>query len=144
MLVRGEWLPGVDGIQRPCIRALLECGDGSRLAAMFIADTGADRSVLSAPVFQKLQCQTIPSDDRLVGVGGEVESVLVDTRLFLLDFDQVAATFRGPFAVFTDRNALDISILGRDVTAHFAVLVDRPGDRVCLVHPPHNCTIGTA
>jgi hypothetical protein len=70
--------------------------------------------------------------------------VLVETRLRFLDERHGEVTFRGPFAAFTDRNALDISILGRDVTAHFAVLVDRPGDRVCLVHPPHCYTIGTA
>ena len=41
--------------------------------------------------------------------------------------------FKGQFAAFTDAAALDISVLGRDITNMFALIVDRPQDAVCLL-----------
>jgi hypothetical protein len=41
--------------------------------------------------------------------------------------------FKGRFAAFTDPKALDMSVLGRDITNLFAVIVDRPQDLVCLL-----------
>ena len=38
----------------------------------------------------------------------------------------------------TDWASLDMSVLGRDVTRHFALIVDRPGNTVCLVNQRHS------
>jgi hypothetical protein len=49
--------------------------------------------------------------------------------------------FRGEFAALADPDALDMSVLGRDITGLFAVIVDRPGNTVCLVGQQHRYSI---
>ncbi len=49
--------------------------------------------------------------------------------------------FRGEYAGFLDRNALDRSVLGRDVTNFFAVIVDHPGNFVGLLGQRHRYRI---
>jgi hypothetical protein len=44
---------------------------------------------------------------------------------------------RGEFAVFTDLEAIDLSVLGRDVTDHFDVIVSRRYDAVLLLAGNH-------
>lgn len=50
-------------------------------------------------------------------------------------------TFRGQFAAVLEPEALDVSVLGRDITGLFAVIVDQPGDTVCLVGQRHRYAI---
>jgi len=38
-------------------------------------------------------------------------------------------------------DALDINVLGRDITGLFSVIVDQPGDVVCLLGQRHRYTI---
>jgi hypothetical protein len=47
------------------------------------------------------------------------------------------AVFRGEYAAFTSLEAIDISVLGRDIMEMFAVIVDRPGEVVCLLGQRH-------
>lgn len=54
MRIDGEWLLFDDGVTRPVIRGLVLTGDGSWLAAEFLVDTGADRTVFSAATLSKL------------------------------------------------------------------------------------------
>jgi hypothetical protein len=49
--------------------------------------------------------------------------------------------FRRQYATVTELTALDISVLGRDITGLFAVIVDWPHDVVCLVGQRHRYTI---
>lgn len=49
--------------------------------------------------------------------------------------------FRGQFAAVTDLEALDLSVLGRDITGLFAVVVDQPGNLVSLLAQQHRCAI---
>ena len=49
--------------------------------------------------------------------------------------------FRGAYAAITDLEALDMSVLGRDITNMFAVVVDRPGNVVCLLRQRHQYRI---
>ena len=72
----GEWLLCDDGILRPVIRGEIprEC-DGTWQRAEFLVDTGADRTVLSAPVLASLRPPPVSSpSSALGGVGGEVDS----------------------------------------------------------------------
>ena len=41
----------------------------------------------------------------------------------------------------TDAATLDMSVLGRDITSSFAVIVDRPGKVVCLVGQRHRYVV---
>jgi hypothetical protein len=59
----------------------------------------------------------------------------------LLPDDGTPVLFRGRYPALTDAEALDMSVLGRDITCLFALIVDRPGDTVCLLRQPHRYTI---
>ena len=41
----------------------------------------------------------------------------------------------------SEESAVNESILGYDVLHMFALIVDRPGETVCLIRPPHGYTI---
>ena len=84
------------------------------------------------------------SDNRLAGIGGIVESVKIPTQLRLPRDDGGTATFRGEYAAFTQLEALDMSILGRDITDMFAVIIDRPDNVVALIRQPHQYAIQSA
>jgi hypothetical protein len=77
----------------------------------------------------------------LSGVGGMAASIIVETWMRLTREDTGKVMFRGQYAAVTDMAALDISVLGRDITELFAVIVDRPRDVVCLVGQRHRYTI---
>jgi len=49
--------------------------------------------------------------------------------------------FRGQYAAVTGLEALDISVLGRDITGLFAVIVDRLQEVVCLLGQHHRYSI---
>ncbi len=141
MRVDGEWLLCDDGILRPVIRAEILASDGSWQSAEFLVDTGADRTVFSAPVLASLGFQPIVTQARLGGLGGEVNSVLIETQLRFTREESGKVIFRGQYAAVTELQALDMSVLGRDIAGLFAVVVDRPGNVVCLLGQQHRYTI---
>ena len=51
------------------------------------------------------------------------------------------ALFRGQYAAVTLPESLDMSVLGRDITNLFAVIVDRPGDFLALLGQRHQYTL---
>ncbi|MBI2808427.1 MAG: hypothetical protein HYX68_25860 [Planctomycetes bacterium] len=55
--------------------------------------------------------------------------------------DGTSVSLHGEFAAFTDPAALDMSVLGRDITNLFAAIVDRPRDVVCLLGQKHRYVI---
>jgi len=137
MEVRGEWLLCDDGTVRPVIRGEVQTGDGSWLHVPFLLDTGADATVLDADTLTTLGLTTAPSGMRLGGVGGVVSSVLVTTVIRLSREDGVPIHLRGRYAAFTDLDALDMSVLGRDILNLFAVVVDHPGGSILLLRDRH-------
>ena len=54
MLINGEWLICSDGVVRPLLRGELQASNGIWESVIFLVDTGADRTVLSAPVLAAL------------------------------------------------------------------------------------------
>jgi hypothetical protein len=84
---------------------------------------------------------TIEPQDGIGGVGGIVDSVVVKTRLQLTRADGMIATFRGEYAACVEHEALDISVLGRDILEIFAVIVDRPSGVVAMLGGRHRYTI---
>jgi hypothetical protein len=141
MQIDGAWLLCDDGILRPTIRGEILTGDGSWVEIPFLVDTGADRTAFSAAIFAILHLQPIPTQERVSGVGGLAESVVIATQIRLTRENGEKAVFRGQFAAVTELEALDMSVLGRDITNLFAVIVDRPGDFVCLLGQRHHYTI---
>jgi len=115
--------------------------DGSLIQAEFLADTGADVTVLCADILSKLGLPPLTSQTQLAGVGGTAASVRVGTAIYLRRDDGGTAVFRGQFAAFTELEALDLSVLGRDISNLFALIVDRPRDLVCLLGSGHQYSI---
>lgn len=116
-------------------------GDGSWLKAPFLVDTGADRTVFSAAILSHLHLPAVVSQDRLGGVGGLTESVIVETRIRFSHETSSKVVFRGLYAAIPQLEMLDISVLGRDITGLFAVIVDQPGNAVCLLGQRHHYSI---
>ena len=141
MRIDGEWLLCDDGIVRPVIRGEILASDGTWQRAEFLVDTGADRTVFSAAVLAALRLQPVVTQARLGGVGGVADSVVVETQVRLTREEAGKVVFRGRYAAVTELEALDMSVLGRDITGLFAVILDGPGSVVCLLGQQHQYTI---
>ncbi len=141
MLLPGYWLLCDDGVLRPVFQAKMVSTGGLPLTVEFLADTGADRTVLCAAILDNLGLPTLPASTRLGGVGGATTTVLVSTTILLPRDDGGSAAFRGQFAAFTEAEALDMSVLGRDISNLFTLIVDRPRDLVCLLGSGHQYSI---
>ena len=141
MRSNGEWLECDDGIVRPVVRAEILAGDGAWRSVELLVDTGADRTVISANVFEGLNLDATEPMDRIGGVGGLVDSVNVHTQIRLTRDDGQKAIFRGNYAACTAHEALDMTVLGRDLLEMFAVIVDRRADLVTIIGGQHRYTI---
>jgi len=106
-----------------------------------LVDVGADRTVFTAAVLATLGLPHLPAPHQLGGVGGVVSTVAVATHIRLSLGGGASVAFQGSFAGFTQAEALDMCVLGRDIMNLFAVIVDRPGDVVCMIGQGHRCTI---
>lgn len=137
MRIEGFWLICDDGVVRPVLDGTVDDANGTPVPVRFLIDSGADRTVFSAEVHGKLGLATMAPECQIGGVGGIVDSVLVEASLRLVDRDGNAVRFEGRVPVLLDPEALDMSILGRDILNLFAVILDRPGDCVCLHSQPH-------
>lgn len=67
--------------------------------------------------------------------------MLVETRMRLSRENDGKVTFRGHYAAVSDVTALDMSVLGRDITNLFATIVDWPQRAVYLIGQRHHYTI---
>ena len=141
MRIDGEWFVGDDGIARPVVPGEVLAADQSWMPAPFLLDTGADRTVLNAAMLRLLGFALEPSPDRIGGLGGLVSSVSIETSIRLTHEGGGQVLLRGRFAAVTDLEALDVCVLGRDVTGLFAVIVDRPASIVCLLRERHQYAI---
>jgi hypothetical protein len=141
MLIRGLWSLCDDGIIRPVIEGEVLAADGSWLPVEFLADVGADRTVFTAAVLATLAHPYLPVPHQLGGVGGTASTVAVATQIRLPLDGGTAIACQGSFAGFTQTDALDMCVLGRDILNLFAVIVDRPGDLVCMIGQGHRYTI---
>jgi hypothetical protein len=141
VLINGQWLLCDDGVVRPVIQGKVLTAEGFWQTAEFLVDTAADRTVFSAAIWEALGLEPIVSADQLSGVGGTAATVVVATPIRLTREDGSPVVFRGRYAAFTEPDALDMSVLGRDLTNLLALIVDRPRDVVCLLGQRHTYTI---
>ena len=138
----GSWFPCPDGRLRPVVHGELADGAGVRYRLPFLVDTGADVSVISLAALTEIQFD-IPTGlgSQLEGVGGRSESVTLDTPLWLTRETGADVRFHGPFLASPAVDQFGVSVLGRDVLNHFAVIVDRQRDTVCLLAGNHRYAI---
>lgn len=133
MRIDGAWRLCDDGVTRPVLWAEAQGANGAWLPLTFLADCGADRTVLSADAFASLGIVPKPAQEQISGIGGATDSVAFDTRIRMLRNDGQTLLFRGRFAAATTAMALDMSVLGRDITNLLALVVDRPSNVICLL-----------
>ena len=102
MLIVGEWQVGDDGTTRPVVRATVLGLDGNPVAEDFLVDSGADRTVLSAAVLERLHLPVRRGQSSLAlsGIGGESAFVLVNTVIVMIRDDGGAVRIRGEVAGF--------------------------------------------
>lgn len=141
MVINGEWMICADGMSRPLIRGELQTGNGQWESVAFLVDTGADRTVLSAPVLAQLGLPPSAAPEQLGGLGGMAEMVTVTTSLRLTKQDAGKVNFRSQYAAVTEVEALDICVLGRDILGLFAVIVDEPQQVISLLSQRHSYNI---
>jgi hypothetical protein len=141
MRIDDQWLWCDDGIMCPVMSGEILAGNGSWEKSEFLVDTGADRTVLSAATLAKLGLRPLPIQEGISGLGGMIDPVIVETQLRFTLEDAGKVVFRGQYAAVTELEALDISVLGRDIICLFAVIVDQFHDVVCLLGQRHRYTI---
>ena len=123
------------------IRGEILTATGAWQQAEFLVDTGADRTVFSAATALKLGLESSDPRERISGLGGAANCVLVETQIQLTRDTGSKVRFRGEYAAVTEVDALDVCVRGRDITELFAVVVDKPGDLVCILSQRHRYTI---
>lgn len=141
MRIDGEWNLEDDGIARPVIRGEILTSRSLWIPAPFLVDTGADQTVFSATILADLSLQPRAAQDQIGGVGGVANSVMVETQIQFRRETGSAVVFRGQYRAVTKVDALDISVLGRDIMGLFSVIVDQSGGIVCLLGQRHRYTI---
>ena len=143
MRIDGERLACDDGIVRPIIRGEVLAANGFWEPVEFLLDIGADRTVFSSAVLSLLALPHLPGEQSLGALGRRTKSVLLVTALRLTTDQGTKVTLRGQYAAVASPDALDFSVLGRDVTRLFAVIVDQPGNVVCLLGQRHRYRVET-
>lgn len=141
MEIKGEWQFCEDGIVRPVMLGRFESTGGTWVSARLLIDTGADRTVLSAAVLQELGIDPVEAEEGISGLGGATDAVVIQTKLQLFRETGAPVTFHSHFTAVTDPTALDLSVSGRDILDLFALIVDRPGNTVCLLSQRHRYEI---
>jgi hypothetical protein len=141
MQISGRWHPGKDGIWRPLIEGEVQTVQGRWRTVDFLVDTGADQTAFSADIVRLLGLPVTATPYRLEGLGGRVRLEEVETTIHLFQERGAAIAFRGRYAAISDPEALEMSVLGRDILDLFAVIVDRPGEVVCMVGQRHRYQI---
>lgn len=141
MLISGTWHVCDDSIIRPLIHAEVQASDGSWVKTPLLVDTGADRTVFSADILQAIGPLPIVAEERLGGMGGVVRATVVEGRIRMTRENNEKIIFRGQYAGITDPEALDMSVLGRDVINFFILIVDWPQRLVYLLGQRHQYTI---
>lgn len=146
MRINGEWYRYPDGTHRPLVTGVLRDPAGTTDGFAFLIDTGADSTVLSYEALIHIGAEVDTADDGPVlhGVGGPTRSVYVAATFWLLDTAGNAVPFRDRLLARPIPTGDDSCILGRDLLTHFAVIVDRPGGVVCLLHGRHRYAIQEA
>ena len=141
MRVDGAWARFADGEIRPILIGEVVASDGKLTVTPFLVDTGADRTVLSKEVLDEIGLTATRPTGRMAGVGGTVDTISVEVELRLRSDLGRRLSFRGLFAAVVQEEALDMCVLGRDITGLFALIVDGPGDVVCLIGQQHRYSI---
>jgi predicted aspartyl protease len=135
MRVNGEWRETATTLPRPYLRAFMEAQDGSWVECLFLVDTGADRTLVTADVARRLWHPTLPSTRTVMGIGGVVDTHEVLTRVRFVGAAGEVFNIAGSYGVFLDELNTEC-ILGYDVLHRFTVIFEKRTNTILLLHPP--------
>jgi hypothetical protein len=141
MRINGEWYPCDDGFIRPTVVGRLRTGQGRLIAVRFLIDSGADWTTFAPGAVRRLRTTLEHSDFELYGIGGMCATSAITTSIQFACEDDIIATLHGNFGALTELGSLDMSVLGRDILNHFALILDRQHDLVVLINQRHRYSI---
>ena len=145
MRVLGKWFLCDDGVTRPAVEVHVFDVDNKPHHEIFLVDSLADRTVLTATLLSKLRLPTrrLGPGLALVGIGGQQEAVIVTTKLEFVRDDGVPVAVSGDFTGFVHPAAADMSVLGRDVLNNFDVILSWRRKEVLLLAPNHQYSVSS-
>ncbi len=138
MRIMGKWRLFEDGATRPVVEAFALDGACAWTPVLMLVDIGADRTVFAASVADELRLPATRSSAGVIGLGGWAESNFVETTLKFICDEGKPATVRGEMVTLRDAEALDMSMLGRDVLNNFDVIVSYRRKEVLLLAERHS------
>lgn len=141
MRITGLWSLCDDGLVRPVINGEVLAANNAWVDVPFLVDTGADATVFSADIRASLGLAPQQSTQGIGGVGGSASSEVLSAEIRLTTSDGRKIVIRGQFFAVMDPKSLEMSVLGRDITNLFALIVDRQQDVVCLLGQRHRYRI---
>lgn len=141
MRINGEWMTCEDGVVRPILRAEILTGSGAWRSFDLLIDTGADRTVICKSVLDDLQLPITTSENQIGGLGGIAKAVNIATTIRLFRDDGENALFRSDYIACVDHEALDMSVLGRDILDLFVLVADRSANVLAIMRGKHRCVI---
>ncbi len=144
MRIAGEWYGLDDGTVIPIVRPKLATSSGDQIEFVFLVDTGADHTVLTAEAVRTLGLEAVPAPILLGGIGGTSDAVMITTAFYFAREDGTSVRANVQCYASTVENALGMSVIGRDILDHFSVIVDYPGKVVCLLAGRHRYVIQEA
>jgi hypothetical protein len=137
MVFRGAY-DEISGVRRPYITVRVRSADGVWIALPFLIDSGADATFLDASCLQQMGVVLGVATEQIAsGVGGRAAHVQFATAL-QFESPEGAKIFTGTLGVFTDPDACDTPVLGRDVLNSFCLIFDRGRNTILLLSPPHD------
>ena len=143
MVIGGVWRLEEDGVTRPIIEVEVAASAGTPINEWFLVDTGADCTVFTSRLLAKLALhpEATQAGSLLQGLGGDSDSVTVQSTLAFQTMDGKRIAVRGTFTAAIGATTLDMSILGRDVLANFDVVISRRRNEVLLVAGNHGYAV---
>jgi hypothetical protein len=137
MVFRGAY-DNINGVRRPYLTILVRSRDGAWIPLPFLIDSGADATFLDASCLHQMATAPGVASERTVsGVGGKAAYIQFATALRFAS-EEGAKTFTGTIGVFTDPEACDTPVLGRDVLDNFRLIFDWGRNSILLLSPPHD------
>jgi hypothetical protein len=137
----GEWLLCDDAVVRPVFRVEIAGTDNVWRSMELLADTGADRTVISANVFETLGFALPDEEHQIGGIGGVIGAFSIASRIRFMREDGTPVVFRGEYLACTEQSSLDMSVLGRDILDLFALIVDRQQGVLAMLGGQHSYAI---
>ena len=108
---------------------------GAWAHVLFLIDTGADKSLLSASDARRIGIDygALGSRSDIIGVGGKLEAYSVQTTIAFADSEAQVHFYRLTLDVACDSEQYELpSLLGRDILNRWCMTYDPPNDHLRL------------